>query len=447
MDTNAREISMKILLDINKNKAYSNLSLNKYLIGDIEERNENLIREIVFGVLENMIYIDYILSKASKIKINKIHDHILEILRIGIYQIIFMDRIPDSAAVNESVKLAKKYGHKGTIGFTNGVLRSIAREPEKYSKIDVKNKSKYISIRYSHPEELVKRWIDEFGLGFTEKLCQANISRPLLNIRVNTLKASKEDLILSLKEKGFNPREGKYAEDALILKNPFGIIETEEFKEGLFTIQDESSMLVAQIMDPKEGSKVIDVCSAPGGKSTHIAQRMNNKGYILSRDIYPHKIKLMEENIEKLGIDIIETENYDALEKDESLFGKFDYGILDAPCSGLGLIRRKPEIKLNKKNADMLSLSNLQSKMIETIKDYIKVGGYLIYSTCTIGREENLKVIKKFLKANNNFKLVNIEDKLDNHKDLWSLKDGYIELYPHIHGTDGFFIAKMIKEK
>lgn len=447
MIINARETAMKILIDINKNKAYSNLILNKYLKDITEKKDENLIREVIYGVLENQIYIDYILSKASKIKIKKIHLNILEILRIGIYQIVFMDKIPDSAAVNESVKLAKKYGHKGTIGFTNGILRSITREKDKYLSIDGDDKIRYISIKYSHPEYLVEKWVEEFGIDFTEKLCKANNSRPLLNIRVNTLKTDKKNLIKILNEKGIETRETRYAEDALIVKNPYLITDTDEFKEGLFTIQDESSMLVSQIMNPKEGSNVLDVCAAPGGKSTHIAQWMNNRGSILSRDIYPHKIKLIEENIDRLGIDIIKTEVYDALEKDESLLGKFEYCLLDAPCSGLGLIRRKPEIKINRKEEDIKDLSNLQYEIIQNVKDYIKVGGFLIYSTCTIGNKENIDVIKKFLKENSNFKLVSIEDRIENKDEFIHLKDGYINLFPHIHGTDGFFIAKMIKEK
>lgn len=447
MDTNAREVAMKILLDINHNKAYSNLSLNKYL-KDVKEKNdENLIREIIYGILENLIYIDYIISKASKIRLKKIHPNILEILRIGIYQIVFMDKIPESAAVNESVKLAKKYGHKGTIGFTNGVLRSISRDKEKFISIDVKGKVKYISIKYSHPEDLVKRWVDEFGIEFTEKLCEANNTTPSLNIRVNTLKTDKNSLIASLKTKGIETLEGKYAQDALIVKNPFAITETKEFKEGLFTIQDESSMLVADVIDPKKDSNVLDVCSAPGGKSTHIAQKMNNKGYILSRDIYPHKIRLIEENINRLGIDIIEAEVYDALDRDETLIEKFDYCLLDAPCSGLGLIRRKPEIKLNRKEEDIDSLSDLQYDIIDQVKDYLKVGGFLIYSTCTIEPKENIGIIKKFIKENPEFKLVSIEDEIKSSEDFTNLKDGYIEMFPHIHGTDGFFIAKMVKER
>ena len=447
MEINAREVSMNILLDINKNKAYSNLSLNKYLVDVKEKKDENLIREIIYGVLENLIYIDYIISKASKVKMKKIHPYILEILRIGIYQIIFMDKIPESAAVNESVKLAKKYGHKGTIGFTNGILRSISRDKVKYSTIDVKDKMKYISIKYSHPEELVKRWVNQFGMDFTEKLCEANNSTPLLNIRVNTLKTDKKALVNSLSQKGIETMEGKYAEDCLIVKDPFAITETDEFKNGLFTIQDESSMLVSQIMNPKSNSSVLDVCSAPGGKSTHIAQIMKNKGFILSRDIYPHKIKLIEENVRRLGIDIIKTEVYDALEIDQELIDKFDYCLLDAPCSGLGLIRRKPEIKLNRKEEDIQFLSELQYKIIQNIKEYIKVGGFLLYSTCTIENEENIALIQKFLRENTNFKLVSIEDRIKNKEEFTTLKDGYLNLYPHIHNTDGFFIAKMIKER
>lgn len=447
MIINPREIAMKILLDININKAYSNIEINKYLYKNMDSRDENLIRELVYGVLENLIYIDYIIKKASKIRFSKIHNTILEILRIGIYQLVFMDRIPTSAAVNESVNLAKEHGHKGTIGFVNGLLREVSRNKKKYLTIDTKDKSEEISIIYSHPKFLVDKWIDEFGLEFTEALCKANNSRPKLNIRVNTLKISKHSLINKLKEKAFQIEEGNYSEDCLIIENPYRINETDEYIQGLFTIQDESSMLVTQIMDPKENSKVLDLCSAPGGKATHIGQKMNNKGYIQSRDIHKHKLSLIKANADRLGIKIIETEVFNALTLDNSSFGKFDYCLLDAPCSGLGVIRRKPEIKLNKNENDIKLLAETQYGMISIAKNYIKVGGVLIYSTCTIMKEENIMVIQRFLKNNKNFSLVSIVDKINYRKNLDTLDKGYIQLFPNIHGTDGFFIAKLIKER
>lgn len=442
---NSREIAMEILVDINKNQAYSNKSIDRHLNKSISSQDENLIRELVYGVLENKIYIDYILSKASSIKIKKIHFQIIEILRTAIYQIVFMDRIPESAAVNEAVKLAKKYGHKGTIGFVNGVLRSIVREKEKFMKIDTKDMVKYMSIRYSYQEYMVKRWIDAFGVEFTESLCKSNNEKPFLNIRVNTLKTSKEKLMERLNDQGYNAYEAKYASDCIIVKNPIRITEIDEFKDGFFTIQDESSILVGQIINPKEDSLVLDICAAPGGKSTHLAQLMNNTGKVISRDIYDHKIDLIKENAIRLGIKNIESQLYDALTLDEEYKDKVDYCLLDAPCSGLGLIRRKPEIKFNRSEEDIDDLIELQKKIINIAKQYVKVGGTLVYSTCTIENKENILLIKEFLKENNNFELTSLEDNFHNTEDLETLDQGYIQLYPNIHGTDGFFIAKMIR--
>lgn len=447
MTENSREIALNILLVIENNKAYSNITMNKSLVKGMDYRDENLVREIVYGVLENRIYIDYIIRKSSKIRFNKIHNRILEILRIGIYQLVFMDRIPESAAVNESVNLAKKHGHKGTVGFVNGLLREVSRNREKYLEIKTQDKIEEISIRYSHPEFLVKRWVAEYGLEFTEDLCRANNERAKINIRVNTLKTNQADLKIMLRERGLDIEDGLYSEDCLVVKESFRITELDEYKRGLFTIQDESSMLVSKIMDPKENMRVIDLCSAPGGKSTHIAEKMNNKGYILSRDFHKHKLRLISDNADRLGIKIIETQYYNALNKDSELINQFDYCLLDAPCTGYGIIRRKPEIKINRSEDDIKSLSQIQYRMIDIAKDYLKVGGVLVYSTCTIIREENTMIIDKFLRENRNFKLANLENDFAKKEGLESLSQGYIQLFPNIHGTDGFFIAKLIKER
>ena len=443
----ARELALNILVDISLNGAFSNIAINRHLKDETNIQGEGLIREIVYGVLENQIYIDYIISKASKIRLKKIHPTILIILRMGIYQLVFMDRIPDSAAVNESVNLVKKHGHKGTIGFVNGVLRSISRDKDKFMKVDTKDRIEYLSTKYSHPRWMVERWVKEFGEEFTEYICEENNKRPELNIRVNTLKTNKKELSEKLVEQGLVIRDSNYANDTLIIENPTRITSLKEFKLGHFFIQDESSALVGQIMDPKAGSIVIDICSAPGGKATHIAQIMANKGQVLSRDIHEHKLGLIKENAKRLGIDIIKTHTSDATLRDESLVDIADYCLVDAPCSGFGLIRRKPEIKWNRKESDIGELVDIQYKILNNIKDYLKVGGILIYSTCTIGIDENKRQIDKFLEENKNFKLISIEDKLDNKENLETLKDGYIQLFPHIHGTDGFYIAKMVKER
>lgn len=443
---NSREIALNILIDINSKGAYSNYSINKYLKEKSNTKDENLVREIVYGVIENRLYLDYIISKVSKIKLKKIQPTVLEILRIGVYQMAFMDRIPHRAAVNESVELAKKYGNKGVIGFVNGILRNFSRKKEELVKVNEKNKLDFLSIKYSHPKWMVKMWVEEYGLDFTERLLQKNNSNPKLNIRINTLKTNKETLKQILSNNGFEIYDAKYAKDGLIIENPSRITELEEFKLGHFTIQDESSMLAAQVLNPREGSVMLDLCSAPGGKATHAAQLMNNKGKIISWDIYEHKLNLVNQNAERLGITIIETEKHDALKFRKDMKEKIDYCIVDAPCSGLGIIRRRPEIKWNRKESDLIDLTAIQKSILNNAKYYVKPGGIIVYSTCTITKDENINIVNEFLEENSEFQLVNFKDLLYSSKNVESAMEGKIQLFPNIHSTDGFFIAKLKKK-
>ncbi len=445
MVSNGRNIALKILIDVNTKGAYSNLAINKYLNSQITMQDEKFIRKLVYGVLENRLYIDCVISRFSKIKLIKISPVILEILRMGVYQIIFMESIPDRAAINEGVNLAKKYSHKGTYGYVNGVLRNISRNKNTLLDIDKKDKAQYISIKYSHPKWLVDRWIREYGEEFTEKLCAVNNTSPKLNIRVNSLKIDKDKLKDILVNKGYKVKETIYARNGLIIENPIKITELDEFKKGLFTIQDESSMLVGQIMDPEENSFVLDLCSAPGGKATHIAQIMNNKGKIVCGDIYEHKLKLIENNKKRLDISIIETTKMDATILNKKYISKFDYCLVDAPCSGLGLIRRRPEIRWNRKLEDIKFLKELQYKILSNASKYVKCKGEIVYSTCTIEKEENIELINKFLKNNKNFKLVDFSKKICRLEGIPTCNKGFIQLFPHIHDTDGFFIAKFRK--
>jgi 16S rRNA (cytosine967-C5)-methyltransferase len=442
---NSRDIILSILIDINSHGAYSNYCINKHLKDRKNAKDENLIREIVYGVVENLLYIDYIISKSSKIKLKKIHPKVLEILRMGVYQIVFMDKIPDRAAVNEAVNLAKKYGHRGVSGFVNGVLRNISRNKEELITINKVDDINYLSIKYSYPKWMIEKWVKEFGYNFTEKLCEGSNTKPKLNIRVNTLKIDRDRLIKKLGERGIIAHKTDYAKDGLILDNPMRVTETEEFQLGYFIIQDESSMLVSQIANPKENSLVLDLCSAPGGKSTHLGQLMNNKGKIISRDIYDHKLNLVKQNANRLGIDIIKTERFDATCLDENLVGKVDYCIVDAPCSGLGIIRRRPEIKWNRKEEDIEQLKEIQIKILNNAKRYIKPGGIIIYSTCTIMKEENIDMVNSFLDENLECQLIGFEDLLCSNKNIETSKKGYIQLFPHLHNIDGFFIAKIQK--
>lgn len=442
----ARDMALKILMEINEEGAYSNISLKRNLKGYMGKLDENFVREIVYGVLENKLYLDYIIGSFSKTKLNKIEPIILEILRIGVYQIAMLERIPNSAAVNESAKLAKKHSNPGAVKFVNGILRNICRKKESLINIDEDNKIDYFSIKYSHPRWLVKRWISEYGVGFTERLCIENNKRPKLNIRTNSTKITREDLKAKFETKGIIVSESKYSIDGLILEKPYRITDTEEYKAGLFTIQDESSMLVSQIMNPTQGSFVIDLCSAPGGKTTHISEKMNNKGRILARDFYDHKIKLVENNSQRLGSTIIETEVFDATILDENLIESADYVLIDAPCTGLGMIRRRPEIKWNRVEKDIENITDIQKKILNNGSKYLKSGGVLVYSTCTIEKDENLNLVANFVRNNDNFEFCGFDHLLNSNENMKTAKEGYIEIYPHVHDMDGFFIAKLTKK-
>ncbi|WDV47640.1 16S rRNA (cytosine(967)-C(5))-methyltransferase RsmB [Clostridiaceae bacterium M8S5] len=443
MKNNARYIAINILKNINEEKAYSNIEVNKNIKSAKNQLDEGLIREIVYGVIQNKIMIDYIISKFSKTKIKKIAPIVLEILRTGIYQIMFMDRVPDSASCNESVKIAKKLGHRAIPGFVNGVLRNVTRKKADILK-DVENLKgiEYLNIKYSHPKWMVEYFIDEFGYDFTEELLKSNNNRPKLNIRVNTLKIDRKKLMELLREKDFIVNKAPYSKYGIEIENPKNITSLQEYKNGYFSVQDQSSMLVAEIMSPKPESFVIDLCSAPGGKTCHIAEIMKNKGVILARDIHEHKLELIDKTANRLGIDIIDTQLFSALEIDKAIMQKADYVLVDAPCSGLGLLRRKPEIRYRMNIDKIKELSQIQHDILINGSKYVKRGGTLIYSTCTISTIENLNVLNKFLNENKDFELEPFKKELSEKLKL-KTNNGYVKLYPNINNTDGFFISKL----
>ena len=393
-----------------------------------------------------LLQIDYIIEKFSSIKIKKLSPWIINILRLGIYQLLHTDKIPVSAACNTCVDLAKRYGHQASSRFVNAVLRNVAKNIDNLPYPDKANVAESFSIKYSHPKWMVEKWISLFGIEFTEALLKSNNEVPDFTIRVNTIKTVRNELVEALHKEGIKTRKWKYVEEAVVLENPSSITRLKAFKNGLFQVQDESSMLASRVLDPQEGELVIDVCSAPGGKTTHMAQLMNNKGTIIARDVHPHKLKLIENTAARLGIDIIKTEIFDACQLDENLIGKADRVLVDAPCSGLGIIRRKPDIKYSKNLSEIDEIVNLQRKILSNAAQYIKVGGCLVYSTCTISPEENFENVSAFLEENNQFKLIGFEELLPENLKINSSSEGYIQLYPNTNQTDGFFISKMIRE-
>ena len=437
----AREIAYKVLLDIEKNKNYSNMAINKHF-KDVKMSNQDrgLATEIIYGVIENKYYIDYMIDKLSKVKTNKMEIYVKTLLRMGIYQIMFLNSISDYAAVNETVNLAKKKNSKVS-GFINGILRNVIRQKEEIGKVKTKDDVDYLSIKYSYDKWMIRNWMIHFGKEFTEELLEANNERPNIYLRTNTLKITRDELIKKLEKQNIKAEKVNVVEEAIKVEHLKDIENNSLYKEGLFTVQDVSSMLVGKVMNPKENSLVLDVCSAPGGKTTHMATLMNNTGQVVSRDIYDHKLKLIKAASKRLGLTNVDVEEFDGMKLDRESIGKFDYVLADVPCSGLSIIRRKPEIKYKEKE-EFRQLPPIQKKILENASKYVKVGGTLIYSTCTIQDSENIDVVNEFLQKNKNFELVPIKEV---NVDLENQEKGYMKIYPNVHNMDGFFISKLIR--
>ena len=457
MKVNARKMALRILGQIDTDKSFSHIALNRYFEQyDIDSVDRRFISYLVLGILENKILLDFYIRKLSRLRFGKIHHEVVNILRMGLYQIEFMSKVPDSAAVDECVKLAKKISaEQGK--YVNGVLRTFIRDRDKIEFPNAKrHPATYLSIVYSHPEWLVERWIEQYGQSFTETLLKANNKSPDLVVRVNPLKITKEALKTKLDEAGIVYEDSKYIKDAFVIKslNELSIDSVPGFKEGYFQVQDESSMFVGILADVKENQVVLDVCSAPGGKSTHVAQLMKNTGTVYARDLHEHKLELINENVRRLGLENIKVQAHDAQLFDKTLEHMADVVLVDAPCSGFGIIRRKPDIKYNKTLEELTALSELQKKILSTASEYVKDQGTLLYSTCTLNTEENEAVVNWFLSHHPKFKLDvdqgirlssnNIELLTDKGAALVSNSE-MLTLYPNQHGTDGFFIAKMIK--
>ena len=442
---NPREVAADALTEINKISAYNNVTLRKYLRqnGAMSRKDRAFVTDCVNGTLRNLIYIDYIINHFSKTKTEKMKPFILSVIRMSVYEIIFMDRVPDSAACSEAVELVKRRGLGKLSGFVNGVLRSIASEWENV-EMPKQGTPEYISVKYSHPLWLVKMWLSKYDFDTVEKICMADNSAPDVCICVNTEKTTKEELKKKFEEKGIKVRDGVYVENALHIKGTADLTELEEFREGLFHVQDESSMLAVDILSPKEGERILDVCAAPGGKSFLAAEKMHNRGEIVSCDIHEHKVELIKMTADRLGIDIIDTKLRDASKVSESDFEKYDRVIVDAPCTGFGLIRKKPDIKLNRTGNDIDTITVLQREILDASALCVKPGGLLVYSTCTICRKEN-EANYKYILDKGGFEPVDISQMLPD-----SLKkfagEGYIQLLPGINDTDGFFISAARKK-
>jgi len=433
-----REIALKALYKIEKEQSYSNLVLDEIIKENkskISSVDVGFISELVYGITTYRITLDYIISKYSKTKLNKISIFTKNILRMGIYQIIFLTKVPKSAAVNESVNLSKKYAQKSS-GFINAILRKVSIED--YKEIDnIKDEKEKVMLKYSMPKWIIEELLKEFEIEEVEKICINSNLKPKTTIRVNNIKISEKELLKIFDEKNIKYEKSEI-DNFIHIENLKNISELEEFKKGFFTIQDLSAGLTSLVLNPKEGEIILDACSAPGGKTTHLAEIMKNKGEILAWDLYKSRLNLVNENAKRLGIDIISTQEKDATKFYQELVGKFDKILLDVPCLGIGVIKRKPDIKWQRERDDLQKIKKEQLKILENCSKYLKQNGYLVYSTCSILKEENEKNITEFLKTNTNFKLVNIEyNKTPKNSQM-------IRLYPS-EKYDGFFICLLQK--
>lgn len=394
-------------------------------------KEQQFYRQLVYGVVENKLYIDYIIKNVSDIKINKIDKFVLNALRVGVYELYFL-RSKSYAVINEIVNIVKKRQFKSK-NFVNAILRNIDRDNQKYSNLEKLSKLDYLSIKYSINMDLLKYLISIYGNSIEEVLKSIN-NVPEFSIRVDTNKISIQKMKKELENKGYVVNNSIVSKNSLIIDKPVNITGLEFFKKGYFTIQDQSSALVSEILNPCENSTILDLCAAPGSKSTHLAQISKGNSKIFANDILENKLYKIKENFERMGYSNYELSCFDASKFNKTWENKFDFILVDAPCSGLGVIKRKPEIKLNRTMKDILEISNIQKSILENAYSYLKKGGKLVYSTCTVGEIENEKNIFYFLKK---FKDMNIE-KIDG-QDFVNIS--------LLGESDGFFICKMVKNE
>lgn len=444
-----REVALKTLYNIEENGAYSNIALDEELKQarrnkkEIDARDIGFISEIVYGTISWKLTIDEIIKKYSNLKLKKISPWILNILRMSIYQIIFLDKVPKSAAVNEGVNLTKRYGHNASSNFVNAVLRKIDKKD--YEELyKIKDDVERISKTTSMPTWIIEELLKNNTIDDVQKICEASNIKPKLCIRVNTLKTNKQLLKDELEKENIAVENGEI-ENFLLIEGAKNIEKINAFKEGKFTVQDEAAGLIPKILNPKPNEKVLDACSSPGGKTTYMAELMQNKGKIIAWDIHEHRVKLVDEVAKRLNISIIKTEVKDATIYEEKYFETFDKILLDVPCLGIGVLKRKPDIKWKRNKEDIKEITNLQKEILENCSKYLKKGGELVYSTCSILKEENEEIIEQFVKNNKNFEIENIENLEEKYFEKYIEKNQFLKVYQN-KKTDGFFICKIKKK-
>ncbi|MCM2603533.1 16S rRNA (cytosine(967)-C(5))-methyltransferase RsmB [Rossellomorea marisflavi] len=431
-----REAALEVIEAVEKNQSYSNLLLNHVIEkNDIPSRDVGLLTELTYGTIQRKMTLDYYLKPFLR---GKVESWVRQLLRMSLYQLVYLDRIPDRAVFYEAVEIAKKRGHKGISGMVNGVLRSVQRKGLP-SLEDIQDPIERVSVETSHPLWLVKRWSDQFGLEKTKAMCETNLLASNQTARVNPLKGTREELLESLTENGHSAQESPIVPEA-IQSLRGNLAKTDEYRNGRLTVQDESSMLVAHALKLEEGMRVLDACAAPGGKTTHIAEMLKNTGEVHALDLHAHKVKLIAENAGRLGLANVHARTLDSRKAGEVFEEEsFERVLVDAPCSGLGVLRRKPDIKYAKKEQDLNSLQKIQLDILDAASRLLKKDGILVYSTCTVDQNENEGTVKEFLSQHPEFEPHPLDGMPEAVEPF--VQGHLLQVFPQDFGGDGFFIS------
>ena len=440
----AREVALLTLNICQRQGGWSDGVLKKQLAAaDLDSRDAALATQLCFGVLQNQMLLDFYLSKFSNIPLKRMEAKVIQALRIGAYQLLFLDKIPDSAAVNNAVAMTKAHcKNPRAAGMVNGILRSLQRNLDKLPVIPKTDEIFYLSTRYSHPDWFVKEFSIALGKDEVTEFLEANNSQPPMTVMVNTVKIAQTDLISELNQCGVEVKMHPWLNNCLLLSKTGNLEELRAFTEGWFYVQDPASYLAIHALAPQVGGKHLDCCAAPGGKSFAAAIYMRNQGEIVSCDLHPHKKKLIMAGAQRLGLECITAQTADARIFKPEWENCFDSILVDAPCSGLGVIRKKPDIRYKDSNA-LAELPEIQYDILCNVSRYLQKGGSLVYSTCTVRETENEAVVRRFLAENTEYEAVSFELP----GPIGKAEDGMLTLWPHRTGTDGFFIAKLRKKE
>ncbi|MBO8125969.1 MAG: 16S rRNA (cytosine(967)-C(5))-methyltransferase RsmB [Firmicutes bacterium] len=449
---NPRKLAAEVVFEVAEAKAYADIALDRAVRRrTLTAQDRAFLTELVYGPIKYLRYLDYILSQFSQRPIDKLDPKLRSYARIGLYQIFLLDHIPDPVAVYETVEAAKGDLHKGAIGYLNGLLRSASRQKE---NITWPAGNEYLGTIHSHPQWLVERWIALWGREAAEALCKANNAIPPLTLRVNTLKTTRESLLTRLESLGIKAAPATLSPVGIKLLQGTSIPELTPLAEGHCQVQDIGSMLVSELLAPERGDFVLDACSAPGGKTTHLAQLMEDEGTIVAADVNPSRLRMVEENAERLGITCIQTQVQDAafLHERDQWLEAFDKVLVDAPCTGTGVLRRRADSRWRKSESDLVELPRLQKAILASSALTVKPGGVLVYSTCSIDPAENQEVVEWFLSQNPGWEVEDFRSFLKLPADYGTYLAGsvntrpeFLFLYSHREKTDGFFAARLRK--